>query len=252
MKKKLFQEVFQKAKKQSGSVTRNGLSNHLENIFDSKLGMRITAITFVRYYKKYIENDEAITNNPNADLLNKAAEYLGCKNYEDFVTKKALKNNDGKDEEDDDRVIITSNSGEEIKDGFFIWVKSNRKVVIINTVVLFIITVIISSDILSKKKSRWMSWQKNHYIEVQFDPNKYQKDQLEIYDQHKLEVFKKVLNPDCTTKYFNDKKEPITWYYKKGKGNLEIFTAPGLHPTNGKTLKKITRYIIRKHICKEF
>ncbi len=57
MKKELFKEVFRKAEKQSGSITRNGLSNHLENIFDNELGMRITSITFVRYYKKYIEDD---------------------------------------------------------------------------------------------------------------------------------------------------------------------------------------------------
>ena len=97
-----------------------------------------------------------------------------------------------------------------------------------------------------------MIWQEDHYVEVAFDQTKYTKGLLDIYDEYRLKNFKKIRNPDCTTKFFNDKGEVNTWYYKRGMNNLEIFTAPGLHPTNGKTLDPITTYMIGEHICKEF
>ena len=133
-----------------------------------------------------------------------------------------------------------------------IWFESHKKLVIINILVLITILISISSDIWSKNGDRWMTWQKNQYIEVNFNISKYYNDQLIPYDENKLNLFKEIENPDCDTEYFTEKGKSKLWYYKVGKGNLELYTAPGLHPTNGKTLRPITRYMVREHICPEY
>src|SRR5690606_24010015 len=85
MKKRLFQEAFKKAENQCGNNTKHGLSSHLEKVFSDDLKFSVSKITFIRYYEKYVENDNNNSNNPSSDLLNKISEYLGYNNYEDYV-----------------------------------------------------------------------------------------------------------------------------------------------------------------------
>ena len=47
-----------------------------------------------------------------------------------------------------------------------------------------------------------------------------------------------------------DGREQI-WYGKNNRGELEFFTSQGLHPETKKTLKKITKYMIDKYVCKK-
>lgn len=42
------------------------------------------------------------------------------------------------------------------------------------------------------------------------------------------------------------------WYGKNNSGEIEYFTALDKHPKTGKTLKKITDYMIRKYICESY
>ncbi len=61
-----------------------------------------------------------------------------------------------------------------------------------------------------------------------------------------LANFKKIINTDTITSFFKNGKVQV-WYDKSNK-ELEFFTAPGIHPVNGKTLKPVTSYIIEKYI----
>jgi hypothetical protein len=97
-----------------------------------------------------------------------------------------------------------------------------------------------------------MVWNGLEYVEVSFDMKKLESGELEAYNADKIRNFKKISNPDCDTEYFNERGEKITWYYKRGKDDLEIFTSPGIHPTNGKTLDDITRHMIQQHICSQY
>jgi len=249
MRKKLFEEVFKKAEERSPSKTRNGVCAFLENAFSEMDRYHPNKETFVRYYKKYKEGKN-IKYNPNADLLNRCAQYLGYEDYEDFVLKNPDSSGDVISENPEN---FGSGKGVESEEGNFVtWIKKNKKLVVVNVVVLIVIIITISTDILSMNGDRWMTWDENKYVEVTFNLKDYYNDALVPYDQNKIDLFKEIEKPDCETDYLNNKGEAKLWYYKVGKGNLELYTGPGLHPTNGKTLRPITRYMIREHICPDF
>lgn len=237
MKKKLFQDAFKKAENQCGNSTKHGLSNHLEKVFTDDLRFPINRITFVRYYEKYIEDDEKNTSNPNSDLLNKLSEYLGYKNYEDFVLKNIEENK-----------TVISNQYENLKgknslNRFF---KNHKTTVIVSSLLLFGFIVYYSAS-----KQRWMVWDENNYVEVTFNTETYNVGQLELYNENKIKSFKKI-NADCNTEFFDATGNVKIWYGKNKDKALEYFTDLGLHPETGKTLHPITTYMIRKHICEDY
>ena len=93
-----------------------------------------------------------------------------------------------------------------------------------------------------------MVWDDTNYIEVVFNANKYSINQLKLYNEDRINNFKKII-PNCDTKFFNDDGSENVWYGKNNNGELEFFTAFGRHPKTGKILKPITNYMIRKYIC---
>jgi hypothetical protein len=109
----------------------------------------------------------------------------------------------------------------------------------------FLILVLLAS-IISLQKECWMIWKETHYEKTTFDAKKIYS--LKRCDPMILENFKKI-TPSCSLQFFNAKNEPLIWYAKNNKGKLTYFTYYGLHPETGKTLKPITKYIIKKYIC---
>lgn len=100
-------------------------------------------------------------------------------------------------------------------------------------------------------KQHWMIWVNDHYEKTKFDSKKYNLQGLKLYNENDITHFKRV-NVKCdSTKFFNKKKEPLIWYGKNSKKELEYFTTLGKHPETGKTLRPITNYMIEKYICVE-
>jgi hypothetical protein len=130
------------------------------------------------------------------------------------------------------------------------WLQNNIKKVVVTFLISILGLVGINHFTKSKK---CMEWVNNHYEEVDCDVISNRNGFLNnrfIYpkDEIALVNFKKIIPCDTTT-FFKHKK-PCIWYGKSVKGEYEYFTAPGLHPETGKTLKEITWYIIEKHIKK--
>ena len=96
-----------------------------------------------------------------------------------------------------------------------------------------------------------MVWEKTKYVEVDFEMERYELNQLKLYKSEQIENFKKV-SPNCETVFFNEDGEEIIWYGKNKNGELEYFSLYGKHPETGKTLKPITDYMIRKYICDSY
>lgn len=96
-----------------------------------------------------------------------------------------------------------------------------------------------------------MIWEVDHYEEVSFDPKKYGIGKLKLYKKERILYFKKI-EGTCEYTYFDTEGEVRVWYGKNHTGKLELFTSLGLHPETGKTLKPITKYMIRKYICPEY
>lgn len=94
-----------------------------------------------------------------------------------------------------------------------------------------------------------MVWVKNHYEAVEYDEVK-DKAEVSPLNQGILDNFKKIAVSD-TTKFFRNGNydNPLVWYGKSpNKKKYEYFNQPGLHPETGKTLKPISKYIIKKYI----
>jgi len=91
-----------------------------------------------------------------------------------------------------------------------------------------------------------MTWRKTHFEKVacatKFD------SKIVLLDPVRLNTFKKVEVSMATQFFSEETNKPLIWYYKNKDEEIEYFTAPGLHPVNGETLRKITEDIIQKYV----
>jgi hypothetical protein len=108
--------------------------------------------------------------------------------------------------------------------------------------------VMVISLIFYVNRQRWMIWEENHYVVAPFDAEKVQNGILKLYKEERIANFKRV-KPACNYVFFNEDRSVKIWYGKNTNGALEYFTDLGKHPKTGKTLKAITSYMIRTHIC---
>ncbi|MEE9364099.1 MAG: hypothetical protein V3U92_15985 [Cellulophaga sp.] len=91
-----------------------------------------------------------------------------------------------------------------------------------------------------------MTWDKTHFKKVSCITTFGAK--IVPLDQVRLKTFKKVEVTMATLFFSEETNKPLFWYYKTKKGEIEFFTAPGLHPITEKTLDEITPYIIQKYV----
>lgn len=127
---------------------------------------------------------------------------------------------------------------------------SNKLKLFSISMIAFIIITVTTIHVL-KNQTRWMVWQNDHYIEVKLNVEEYNISQLKVYKEDRILYFKQT-TPDCNTKFFKSDGSENLWYGKNAKGELEYFTDLGLHPGTGKTLKKISKHMIRTHICESY
>ena len=108
----------------------------------------------------------------------------------------------------------------------------------------------------ASQKSDCMQWNRDHYDQIDCNTTSNEKMGFMLSNpvikknQDLLNNFKKIKISD-TTSFFNKDGSPKVWYGKSFDNHFECFTMPGLHPETGETLKKITQYIIDKHLLKE-
>ena len=115
--------------------------------------------------------------------------------------------------------------------------------------ILFLLLLVIGTLVYRyTTRQRWMIWEEDHYVEVNFDVEKHSLNQLKIYKEERIKLFKKV-TPGCDYLFFDKLGNVRLWYGKNKEKDLDYFTSLGLHPETGKTLKPITSYMIHKHIC---
>lgn len=93
-----------------------------------------------------------------------------------------------------------------------------------------------------------MQWSTTHYeiVACSGQSQGYLSTKIPI-NQERLTLRK--LKATATTKYFEN-GTPIVWY-SKNEGKIELYNQPGMHPATGKTLKPITRYIIKKYLTQK-
>ena len=242
MHKTLIQKAFKKAKEERKKIGENipSLTRKAEDISDyisDECNYNIGEMRLRQYFNQAIDlnTEKTDINISQLEVVNGLCNYLEFKNYEDF--KNSLY---GTESSKKTPSILTIPKGNPIN----ILIK-NKKITITLSILLLSFFIIKESLV----EQRWMVWQQDHYIEVPLDLKKYSSNQLKEYSLELLKSFKKINSPDCDTEFYTKNGKIKVWYWKKNNEEIELYTASGLHPTNGKTLKPITRHMIRNYIC---
>ena len=223
MHRELLEKAFEKAKEETGSNTITHLSKKLsDEIFEfcnESYGERILRD---KYNKIKADSEAPIEiRSFAADAL---SQYL---DFDDFVSfKKSRKNKVKK------KLNIKS-----------FWKDYKIAIIISGILIIGFITY------NSLTQQRWMVWEKDHYVEVDFEAKKHELKQLKLFKEERIIYFKKIEALCNKTKFFNQDGSVHIWYGKNKDKELQYFTGQGLHPETGKPLKPITQYMIDKHIC---
>lgn len=238
MDKKIIAEIvkktFAKAKTKCATHTKNALSVYLEDYFEKKIE-RLSARTFIRTYEKFIEesNKERMPNPHTIDLF---CNYLGYQNYIDYTEKnRPLK--------PICKLLEYPNKH----------LKKYKKYVIglviscITLVPLFAIFENLKTNIVTSKdaliNSKCMVWEETSFQIAPCNSS----TRVLPFNENKMKFFRKI-EVAPTYKFFSRTGEPLVWYCKLNKNAIEFFSAPGIHPETGKTLKAVTEYIIEKYV----
>ena len=149
---------------------------------------------------------------------------------------------DMKGKKEDEVLSLVSEVGNEIKT---LPVKSilNRHKKVLTKVALLCSLGIGVVTLLPKKEC--MQWNTNHYevVDCSTESSGFLDPRIPI-NKDRLDL--KKLDPKTIKNYFEN-GQPRVWY-DRIDDKIELFNQPGLHPTTGKTLKPITRYIINKYL----
>lgn len=216
MTEKIIEESFEKAGEVGGGDTLNSRAVYLSEYLTEDHKYSITAKSLIRYFKK--------ENKPKLEVLDGLAAFLGLEDFEHYVQS---------------RTPTKPIEGERLG-----WYKGKRLRGKEFWLLLGFFLLALGApayQMLVKEESTCIEWMGMEYQAVSCSGEKLQKG----FNQDLLENFKRIeVNAD--TEFFRH-GQPQVWYYKNGE-ELEFYTAPGLHPENGRTLKPITKYMINKYV----
>lgn len=209
MKNKLLELVFEKARSEGASETRNGLATHVSRKLEEDIKFSLSARSISNYHQNLEGNKD---QNISLEILDALASYLGYANYKEFVNNKKRRN-----------------------------VNTQRYKFVIVTLVLSL-----AFFIYDFNRKKCMSWQQDRFEKVHCE----EADARPI-NPNLLANFR-LINADCSNQYFNNKGEPMLWYYKVSNNEIECFNMLTEHPISKKALKPITEYMIQKYICDSY
>lgn len=220
MHNQLLKDALEKAKIDIGRKQITPLANYLSDIIYDFSGESFGERQ-IRNLIHSVENNKIITLKPF--VANALANYLGYENQKKF------------------KIATQQHSTITLKN------KISKQLWIFIPVILIITISILL--IYNQNKQHWMIWKNNQFLPTDFNKKYYQLNLLKPYDNYLINHFKQIENPDCNTIFFDNQGNPLLWYYKTKKGEIELYTNHGLHPINNKPLKPITKYMIKKYIC---
>lgn len=217
----LIRRAFEKAEQEIDSDTVSRRAEHLADQIQ-ELAKESYGVRSLRdKYNEIIGGEEEITIPPYvSDALSK---YLGYESYADFIQKER-------------------GSGDPKEPG----IANPRKWIY----VAIVLAIALGLWVFYKNPfgTEMMVWNEDHYEVVIMDLDEHKVSELKRINKDRLENFRKV-EPDCSYAFFDDDGLELIWYGKNRAGEYEFFTDLGRHPITGKTLKKITPYMIQKYIC---
>jgi len=265
-RKLLINEVFKKAKEDSGKTSKNGLASFLWVYFEEHLNFTISERTFVRYYEDYVLGHYERDIEP--EKLDKLSEYLDYKDFSDFSRTFIKKDNEAnkttvkisvdKDEESLSEklsnIIINITNEQNFKMPEFM--KKNGMGIM---EIAFLICLTTGSIAFSKKPNtqipgkgfagildsqiHCMYWDKSEYKPIDCQDKNPVYNHRIPFDYERMTYFKRIERKDTLTV---DNAYGKVWY-SKYNGEVDFFTNDGVDPNNGRELRKATEYIIDKY-----
>ncbi|MCL6218189.1 hypothetical protein [Zunongwangia pacifica] len=211
-----LQEIFKKAKEESGEESLRKWAEHISDYLMEENRFQLSGKTLERYY-----NGETT---PNGEKKNQLATYIGYASYRDYLITQHKED-----------------QTEEVENMISLKVKSKKKVL---TTLLVIFPVLFGIGYLgfSTGREECMVWKEDHF-EIAACSGELLEEE---WNEYRLENFKKIeVNPE--TEFFDNGGRPKIWYDKENN-IFTYFTAPGINPETEQTVKQITPYIIQTHI----
>ncbi len=223
MVKALLEAAFEKAGSLTGNSSVNGRATYLAEVISEDYRFSITPKSLTRYYKE--------ESGPKPEVRNALAEFLGYEDYEDFV----IRNSEGKASV----WLPPEKKKKQSAPGPVPGKRDRRRALLF---ILAFLGIGLSSYYgFMAGSNECIIWDGDRYVETICSGNALEKPM----NLSLLNNFRRTAVSD-TTRFFRNGR-PAIWYHKSNK-ELEYFTAPGLHPETGKTLKPITQYMIDKYI----
>lgn len=225
----LVQEVFKKAKLETVSKTRFALARHIAE------KTNLSSKTLERAYDRYVKK-----TNPNyklqEDTIDLLCNYLGFENFTDYAKQAIIPPGTSGTREPNPSAIKSAKPFWKVLAG-----------ILAIAVILFVWSVKRGN---TPGQENCMTWADSLYIPISCDTGPLSNYGTPIVplDPVKLKSFKKV-KVTMATRFFSEQtNQPLIWYFKDRNGEMEYYTAPGLHPVNGRTLKAITEHMINEHV----
>ena len=219
-------DAFKKAEEEYLDNKKYKLSEYISDQIEEESNIRITSRTFVHYYEKYIDKKDGIAT-PKHENIEYLCTFLGYTSYKDYINEKFKENKD---------IAFLPSKKSTTND--------NKKLILLWIVAIMSISFTFYDHLYSLVvPNECMIWLNDHYEPINCSGKK---GEIAL-DKETLEGMKQ-LNGLCKEDtFFLPNDEPIVWY-DKYHNKLTFFTKEGIHPTNGRTLKPITQYIINKYV----
>ncbi len=254
-KKELIKQVFDKAERESGKTTKNGLSEYLVIKLDEKVGLRISERTLIRYYDAYIvETGSQNAIEVDSHILNKLSQYLSYTCFEHFSNPNEFildKRGGGQIHRP---MALMEDIGRIIEGGLHINIQNIIKVsdFIRNNkgMSLGIMGMLIASGSLTyfngyAEKKDHMYWKNDEY-KLTSASDRNPKHKVIPLDSIQFKYFKKINRPD--TLYVDNAMNNV--WYSKHENKVDFFTMDGVNPDNGKDLSPVSVIILKKYAGK--
>lgn len=226
---RIIEKVFKKAKKEHASHSKFALSNHISTETD------LSSRTLERLYDRYIEKNGK-HGPPNADSIDLLCKYLGFENYAGYIKRHPTPEK-----------TIGQKKGNTIHSK---WITFSISIAFTIGLIIFGIQKwSLSGQVNNIIKENCMTWADSIYVAVACDQGPFSKFGTEVKPMNQMELSNmKKVEVDAAYPFFSEDGKPLVWYYKNKDNKREYFTAPGLHPISGETLRKITPYIIQTYV----
>jgi hypothetical protein len=234
-KKKLLEEVYEKASEEAIETSYHGILMYLERALRDDFRISLSYNSFKTYYETIVKKDEDY--NIRETILNDLSRYLGYDNFRAYCLE--WKTIEYTINHAISKIVINVINKPMINITEFLGKHKSMSAGIFGIVALsgFLAT---KTDLLKKKEC--MYWDGDEY-QLAYCDDKDPSHNLIPADTAKLKHFKEITRPDTLT---TENSKGKVWY-DKSHNVVKFFTSPGKHPENGKELKDASDYMINTH-----